>query len=124
MIGRLSPYFAPLGFGFALVTALGGTAAADPTTSTTENPSAPPVHGKREVVVTPLSAFTPHEAKISPFLYLNRCSGGCTIHGSAGTNDARTQTSSIPNPGTYTVGEFQTGTGLSGTAADAEWQMV
>ena len=125
MIRRLSPYFAPLGLGFALVTVLAGIAAAEPaTTSTTDQPTAPPLRGRREVVVTPLSAFTPHAAKISPFLYLNRCSGGCTIHGSTGTNDARTQTSSIPNPGTYTVGEFQTGTGLSGTLADSEWQAV
>ena len=68
------------------------------------------------MVITPPTAFTPHTSQISPFLYLNRCSGGCTIHGSSGANDARTQTSSIPSPGTYVVGEFQTFDQLTGAA--------
>src|SRR6476620_11608434 len=73
--------------------ALGGIAAADPGT-------------RRAVVDMPLEKYvrTSPGASISPFLYLNRCRGGCTIKG--GMNDARMNASAIPPPGTYTVGEF------------------
>lgn len=78
----------------------------------------------RVMVPMPDSAFvtTPH-APISPTLFLNRCTGGCSIIGGA-VNDARANTSTIPNPGrTYTVGEFQEN-GQVGTAADAAWAAV
>src|SRR5215831_4871474 len=55
-------------------------------------------------VPTRADQFTPH-AEVSPYIYLNRCMGGCTVTG-AGINDARNQQSTIPPPGTYTVGEF------------------
>ncbi|MDB4958706.1 MAG: hypothetical protein JWO36_6275 [Myxococcales bacterium] len=127
MIRWLSPSTCSL----ALALAFGfgsGVAAAEPAVDTTtddtiDNSSAPSA-GRREIVITPAERFTPHQSQISPFLYLNRCTGGCTIHGTTGTNDARTQSSSIPAPGTYVLTEFATGTNMTGTAADAEWQMV
>ena len=112
--------------GIAAVVGLAATAVADPVD--TANPNAPtstlaPGQGRRVVVDTPVSAFTgavtPQAPTISPFIYLNRCTGGCTVTG-GGTNDARTQQSSIPTPGTHTIGEFtnmfnQTGTMGVGT---------
>ena len=60
--------------------------------------------GVRAVVVQPPTAFHP-AATESPFVYLNRCRGGCTVTG-GNMNDARQQESSIPKPGTYTIQEF------------------
>src|SRR5882724_10212004 len=83
----------------ALVSVLGGTAYA--------NPSALPDVGDRKIVVTQPHQFTPKPiaGKVSPFLYLNRCIGGCAITGGS-TNDARSNQSSIPAAGSYTVQEF------------------
>src|SRR5579862_7075483 len=95
-------------FGVAVVLGLSAIAFADPA-NPVPNPNAPtlePGQGQRVVVDTPISQFTVAGASISPFIYLNRCTGGCTVTGS-GTNDARTQQSSIPTPGTHTIGEFQ-----------------
>ena len=39
-------------------------------------------------------------------------------------DDARTQSSSIPAPGTYTIGEFADDAGEIGANADAEWAQV
>lgn len=92
----------------------------------------PVLRGSTHVVqIEPLEAYTgTSAATISPYIYLNRCTGGCSI--SAGTlNDARTNTSSIPKMGsgcpgypTCVVAEYQDGTGATGTAADAEWNEV
>ncbi|HTL36915.1 MAG TPA: Ig-like domain-containing protein [Kofleriaceae bacterium] len=76
---------------------------------------------------------------VSPYLYLNRCSGGCMLHG--GFDDARAMTSSIPCAGTTTCGgggcqcqgtsagdypidEFKDTNGNIGAAADAEWKAI
>lgn len=79
------------------------------------------------VVDTPIEQFTPKGAEISPYIYLNRCSGGCTIK-AGGINDARTDTSTIPKmsagcPGypNCVVDEYQNAAGQTGAAADAEW---
>ena len=74
-------------------------------------------------------------------LYLNRCTGTCTIYGS-GVNEATSHTSSLPcnggamcgggscscqnnAPKTYTVAEFVAADGTStGAAADAEWNAI
>lgn len=77
----------------------------------------------RAVVDTPLEAYTPHAAQISPYLYLNRCRGGCTIHGST-INDARTNSSTIPPAGTYTVGEFANAYGQIGTTGTCSGDKV
>jgi hypothetical protein len=84
------------------------------------------------VVVEPLEAFStePAAATISPYIYLNRCTAGCSIQ--YGTlNDARTNTSSIPKMGagcpgypTCVVQEYQNAAGETGAAADAEWNEV
>ncbi len=95
------------------------------TKTTTTNPDAPAtLGGKRLAVETPVTAYTPRVqgAGISPTLFLDRCAGGCNIHG-GNINDARTLTSTIPNPGDYLVNEFENAAHQSGAAADAEWGM-
>jgi hypothetical protein len=87
----------------ALVAALVGSAAADPAT-TSPMPTISMGAGKQVAVPTRADQFTPH-AEVSPYIYLNRCMGGCTVTG-AGLNDARNQQSSIPAAGSYTIGEF------------------
>lgn len=90
--------------------------------------------GVRAVVDTPTSAYTtkhpaagvavPAIPQISPYLYLNRCTGGCTVHGSS-TNDASSHRSSIPPAGgTFQISEFANDAGETGSAADDEWGAV
>ena len=43
------------------------------------------------------------ESQVSNYLYLNRCKGGCTVHG--GFDDARAMSSSIPCAGAVTCGD-------------------
>src|SRR5678815_4468923 len=74
------------------------------------------------VVDTPVDQFTPHAA-ISPYLYVNRCTGGCQINGGT-LNDARTNTSTIPATGPHTITEFKNDQGMTGAAADAEWNQI
>ena len=101
--------------------------------------------GPRAVQLIP-PPTTPSE--VSPFIYLNRCTGGCTITGSLTQNSARDNISSIPgSTGTFTLGEYAAGTGQcsltttmtctgpgqcpgtetcnqTGTFADAEWAQL
>ena len=72
----------------------------------------------RAVVVQPRAAFHP-TATESPFIYLNRCRGGCSVTGGS-TNDARQQESSIPRPGTYTIGEFSNFMGSIGVNGNCD----
>ena len=58
-------------------------------------------------LVVGVTLFAPTQASadvplVSPYLYLNRCSGGCVVHG--GVNDARAYSSSIPCNGTINCG--------------------
>jgi hypothetical protein len=79
------------------------------------------------------------EPLASPYLYLNRCRGGCVVYG--GFDDARTMSSSIPCSGTVTCGgggcmcsggttstymieEFKDSQGNIGDAATPEWNAV
>ena len=71
----------------------------------------------RAVIEVPAA---PPKTDESPYLYLNRCSGGCMVTGGP-DNDATTLASNIPTPGEYLIGEFATETGATGSAADAEW---
>jgi hypothetical protein len=84
----------------------------------------------------------PPAAAAASVLYLNRCTGGCTIHGTGGVNEATSHTSSLPcnggancgggacfcmntTPATYTVAEFVAADGVStGSAADADWNAI
>ena len=91
------------------------------------------------VVPTPpeaLQIVKPHAA-VSPIIYLNRCrpnykgQGATPCEVTAATiNDASSLNSSIPisqgaAPGTkFTISEFENDAGLSGAAADAEWDAV
>ncbi|MGE0399532.1 MAG: hypothetical protein AB7T06_22650, partial [Kofleriaceae bacterium] len=60
---------------------------------------------------------------VSKIIYLERCSGGCTV--TKGTDDARAYTTSIPDdPGQYTLAEWKNSQGLVGQAADEEWAML
>ena len=76
------------------------------------------------VAVVVCTASVAASGPVSPYIYLNRCSGGCVITGTASTNDARTQQSSIPGPGAFTIGEYANVDGAIGSAADAEWAQV
>lgn len=80
------------------------------------------------------------QAEVSKYLYINRCTGSCTIKG-GGIDDARSMTSSLPcagtvncmngsctcngtSGGTHVVEEYQNAQGQTGAAADAEWNAV
>ncbi len=89
-----------------------------PTTLTTSDG----LPGRRLAIETPLDQYATPNAPVSPTIYLERCRGGCLIHRGA-ANDARTNTSTIPNQDS-TVGEFANSTGQIGSAADAEWGQV
>src|SRR5580704_1002330 len=94
--------------------------AAEPGTPGSDwHPPLPMVPGLRRVAVpTPASHFThrplPDSVKrtstseISPYLYLNRCTGGCVVNGSQ-MNDAMTNQTDIQQSGTYTIAEFANG---------------
>jgi hypothetical protein len=72
----------------------------------------------------------PPQSQISPYIYFNRCIGGCIVHGGT-TDDARVNASSIPCPapqcsggscqcpsgssGTWTIHEFQNQYGQTST---------
>jgi len=62
----------------------------------------------------------PHVGAVSNIIYLNRCSGGCTLR--RGSDDARAMTSTIPQGGTdFVMTEYKNAAGMTGTAADEEW---
>ena len=102
-----------IGLSAVVLVSLVGAAFADP-------PRLNPGEGQRAIVerVRPAGAIpaTAH------YLYLNRCSGGCTIIG--GADDARSSTSSIAAPGSNVMTEFQNDTGQTGAAADAAWNAL
>jgi hypothetical protein len=86
--------------------------------------SASAAEPRRVAVDTPVEAFTAHPAaEPALVLFVNRCSGTCAITGGA-MNDARSHLTSIPAPGSYIVEEYKNAAGLTGTAADAEWNAV
>jgi hypothetical protein len=95
-------------FSLAVALLVAGTAQAEP---------------RRVTIDTPVETFARRGAEAAPYLYLDRCSGGCTIVG-ATVNDASMHATTIPKPGTYTVGEFATVEGATGAAADADWNAV
>jgi hypothetical protein len=91
------------------------------------------------VLAPAAAAADAFEPKASPILYLNRCTGNCTVRG--GFDDARAMTSSIPcagtvncqgggcvcnggNTGDYIVEEFRNSAGETGAAADIEWNQI
>src|SRR5690606_8752003 len=78
---------------------------------------------RRIAVDTPPEAFSRKQAAVAPYLYLNRCSGGCAITGGT-VNDATMHLSNIPKEGSYTVSEFENAAGETGAAADDEWNQV
>lgn len=90
--------------------------------TTTQNPGEVSQTGSRIAVPTPRSAFVPH-AQISQTLYMERCTGGCTVF-KASINDARAMMSTIPVNGTNNIQEYKNGAGQTGTAADAEWNLL
>jgi hypothetical protein len=114
--------FVQLGVGAAFVLATASIAAAEPT-STNDTHTTTTSSGKRLAIVTPTTAYAVQGATVSPTLYMERCSGGCTVHG-GGVNDARTLTSTIPSPGDHLVNEFQNAAHQPGAAADAEWALL
>jgi MYXO-CTERM domain-containing protein len=99
-------------------------AAAGPDALAEPAPSAPLTveggPGRRITVDAPPS---PH-AQISDVLFIDRCSGGCRV--TKGVNDATASSSTIPsgNGTEYTIDEFVNSAGLTGVAADADWNAV
>lgn len=75
------------------------------------------------LVVTSSEGFTAQSASVSRLIYLNRCSGGCTVTQSD-HNDARNHLATMVKPGTSTLTEFANDAGQVGAAADAEWAQV
>lgn len=96
------------GIVLGLVLALGATGVAGP--------------GVRAVVEEPADSLAPfvRVSGESPYIYLNRCVGGCVVTGGVDT-DARNLDSSIPPSGQWLVHEFADENGDTGSAADAEW---
>jgi hypothetical protein len=103
------------------VSLVSAAALAEPTATPTD-PSVPAALGRRVVVPTPIDQYATPHAQISGTLYLERCTGGCTV--TRGINDARAMSSTIPAPGSHSLGEYRNGAGLSGIAADLEWNAL
>lgn len=103
-----------VGSGVVVLAAWAGSAFADP-------PRLNAGEGQRAIVerVRPPGAIP---AGAAHYLYLNRCSGGCTVTG--GADDARSMTSSIAVAGTHPMTEFQNDAGQTGAAADAAWNAL
>ena len=111
--------------GVALVTSLAVPAAAE---NRDQGPKLTPngqliVGQGRTFVDTPRTAYSAPAVTISPYLYLNRCSGGCAISG-ASINDARTNQSTIPTAGAHIISEFQNAQDQTGAMADEEWNAL
>jgi MYXO-CTERM domain-containing protein len=86
-----------------------------------------PVYGTtHQYVAVPDLEPIAAEPQISPYIYLNRCTGGCTITGAAEgqRDDARQNISFIATPGDHVVAEFKNKAGQTGAAADAEWNAI
>jgi len=126
MIRPHAPFFVAVG----VVATLVGTAAAEPSsTSTSSDPTREAIraaianaeaNGQKTVgVFLPEAPSALPHAAISTVMYMNRCTGGCVINGGT-ADDSRTFTSQIPNAGTHPMGEFQEG-GMTGAAADDAW---
>jgi hypothetical protein len=100
--------------------AIVGSASAEPKTGYVQNGKATTEHP---------APSQPLAASISPYLYFNRCLGGCSVK-SAGINDARTNDSVIPPGGSYVLKEFTNSFGQNslaspkGTCIMADWSAV
>lgn len=94
-----------------------GTAHAEPTLGFVQNGKATTAHP---------APLQPVGANISPYLYFNRCVGGCSVK-SAGVNDARSNDTVIPPAGSYVLKEFKNTFGQDstsspkGTCIAADW---
>lgn len=107
---------------FTAVTLVSAAALAEPNQGPTD-PRIPEGTGRRVVVPTPIDQFTTPHAQISGTIYLERCKGDCIV--TRGVNDARAMTSTIPTPGAHPpISEYRNGAGLSGAAADLEWNAL
>jgi hypothetical protein len=114
--------------GAVVLAALSTTAYAEPTTNSSKKLSDYPAGtfiGKRNVmVVTPPEQFNSSPPfEVSNVLWINRCSGGCNVTGGT-VNDARQHISTYITPGPHVLGEYKNNEGQTGTAADAEWNML
>ena len=88
-----------------------------------------PVHAvaeraQRITIEAPLDLTVVPHAPVSRVIYLERCRGGCTVTKST-TNDAQAGLSILPQtPGTHPVTEFMSSDGMTGAAADNEWNAL
>ena len=79
--------------------------------------------GRHVIVATPPETLTAQAATPAKVLYLNRCTGSCTVVAD-GTNDAVGQHTSILAGGHYVIGEYVATNGMTGSGADAEWAQL
>jgi len=104
-----------------LVGLVAGPAGAEPIANPAPVPASVAPAGSRIAVDTPIHMYATPAAKVSSTIYLERCIGGCRVH--PGTNDARTNTSSITNVESF-IHEYQNAAGGTSPAADAEWAQL
>jgi uncharacterized protein (TIGR03382 family) len=60
--------------------------------------------------------IVPPPATVSHVIFLNRCAGNCTLHGSNSANNSTTDTSTIFSSGTKTVSAY--------SGSDAQWNQI
>lgn len=115
----LRPLLVAMG-GIVAVTALGHAEPKD----LSKLPAGTVIGTNKLVVLQPPEAFsTPAITGTSNVLYINRCTGGCTVTGN-GINDAVQNYSSIAGDGANVLGEYQNDARETGAAADAEWNAI
>jgi hypothetical protein len=110
--------FAPSALAGAVTLAVAAPVAAQPST-TMVTPDGP---AQRLTVDTPHVQGIRPAASVSQVIYLERCRNTCTV--TKGSNNARTNTSTIPKQTTSTIGEFRNSQSQIGAAADAEWSQI
>ena len=112
--------------GAATLVALVATAGAEPKRSPklSDFPAGTFIGERNVMVVTPPEQFNSSPPfEVSNVLYLNRCSGGCMVTGGT-INDARQHISTYIAQGPHVVTEYKNSEGMTGAAADAEWNML
>jgi MYXO-CTERM domain-containing protein len=100
----------------------GAEPSASPPTGPTGSTTIDGLPGRRIAVDTPIDFYATPAAQVSPIIYLDRCQPECTV--TAGNNDARINSSSIPKVATATIKEFRNSALKIGAEADAEWSQV
>ncbi len=114
-----------LGFAALLLLSIAAPASAEPTGYLSKVPPGTWIgDGRLKMVATPPEQFNSSPPfEVSNVLYLNRCTGGCTVTGGT-MNDARMHISTYIMPGPHILSEYENNNHQKGAAADAEWNAV